>query len=286
MDDAKLRSLQPGSHGAEKRQADDAAGAARPQNAGPLLSVSSLTVRYGSFTALRDLSFELYPGDWLMLVGPNGAGKSTVVNALSRGVDYSGSVLWNGCDIRTFSAKELARHIGVLSQNHAVGYAFTVRTVVGMGRYAWSGGLLSRGDRSRSAAIERALSLTGLAGMEDRPVNQLSGGELQRVFLAQLFAQDPDLLILDEPTNHLDLVYQKQIFSLIREWLAQPGKAVISVVHDLSLARACGTRAILLSGGVQAAAGSLEDVFAPECLNRVYSMDVAAWMRGLLRRWE
>ncbi len=122
--------------------------------------------------------------------------------------------------------------------------------------------------------------------MEDRPVNQLSGGELQRVFLAQLFAQDPDLLILDEPTNPLDLVYQKQIFSLIREWLTQPGKAVISVVHDLSLARACGTRAILLSGGVQAAAGSLEDVFAPECLNRVYSMDVAAWMRGLLRRWE
>ena len=252
----------------------------------PLLTVSSLTVRYGSFTALQDLSFDLFPGDWLMLLGPNGAGKSTVVNALSRGVEYSGSVLWQGRDVRTFSGKELARHLGVLSQNHAVGYAFSVRTVVGMGRYAWSGGLLSRGDKDRSTAIEKALELTGLTGMEDRPVNQLSGGELQRVFLAQLFAQDPDLLILDEPTNHLDLVYQKQIFSLIGRWISQPGKAVISVVHDLSLARACGSRAILLDGGRQAAAGSPEDVFAPKVLDRVYSMDVAAWMRDLLSQWK
>ena len=257
-----------------------------PDDRAPLLSVKELTVRYGGFPAVCDLSFDLFPGDWLMLLGPNGAGKSTVVNALSRGVDYSGRVLWEGRDVRGFSGKELARHLGVLSQNHAVGYAFTVRTVVGMGRYAWSGGLMGRGDKNRSAAIEKALALTGLAGMEDRPVNQLSGGELQRVFLAQLFAQDPDLLILDEPTNHLDLVYQKQIFSLISSWLELPGKAVISVVHDLSLARAYGSRAILLDGGRQAAAGSPEAVFSPDCLNRVYSMDVASWMRDLLRQWE
>lgn len=257
-----------------------------PGDQAPLLSVKDLTVRYGSFTAVCDLSFDLFPGDWLMLLGPNGAGKSTVVNALSRGVDYSGRILWGGLDVRGFSGKELAKHLGVLSQNHAVGYAFTVRTVVGMGRYAWSGGLMGRGDKNRSAAIEKALALTGLADMEDRPVNQLSGGELQRVFLAQLFAQDPDLLILDEPTNHLDLVYQKQIFSLIGSWLTQPGKAVISVVHDLSLARAYGSRAILLDGGRQAAAGSPEAVFSPDCLNRVYSMDVAAWMRDLLHQWE
>ena len=252
----------------------------------PLLTVSSLTVRYGDFAAVKDLSFDLFPGDWLMLLGPNGAGKSTVVNAISRGVEYNGDILWNGRDIRGFSGKELARHLGVLSQNHAVGYAFSVYTVVSMGRYAYSGGLMGRGDRDRSAAIEKALELTGLTGMEDRPVNRLSGGELQRVFLAQLFAQDPDLLILDEPTNHLDLVYQKQIFSLIGQWLMQPGKAVISVVHDLSLARAYGTRSILLDGGTQAAAGSPEEVFSPDCLDRVYSMDVAAWMRQLLSLWK
>ena len=257
-----------------------------PAGRGPLLRAEALTVRYGSFAAVSDLSFSVSAGDWLMLVGPNGAGKSTVVGALSRGVDYTGRVLWQGRDLRTFSARELARHVGVLTQNHAVGYAFTVGTVVGLGRYAHAGGFFGHGDRDRQAAVARALSLTGLAGMEDRPVNRLSGGELQRVFLAQLFAQDPDLLILDEPTNHLDLVYQKQIFSLIGDWLKQPGKAVISVVHDLSLARACGTRAILLDHGRQAAAGSIGKVFSPDCLNRVYSMDVAGWMRGLLRQWE
>ena len=252
----------------------------------PLLSVRDLTVRYGDLAAVRDLSFSINEGDWLMLIGPNGAGKSSVINAISRGVSFDGQILWKDRDLRQFSPRELARHVGVLSQHHSVSYAFSVRTVTGMGRYAWSGGFLGRRDRDRDAATRHALELTGLTGMEHRPVNQLSGGELQRVFLAQLFAQDPELLILDEPTNHLDLVYQKQIFSLIGDWLARPGRAVISVVHDLSLARAYGSTAILLDRGRQAAAGRPSEVFAPDVLNRVYGMDVADWMRQLLSHWS
>ena len=114
----------------------------------------------------------------------------------------------------------------------------------------------------------------------------LSGGELQRVFLAQLFAQNPRLLLLDEPTNHLDLVYQKQIFSLVRDWLSKGERAVVSVVHDLSLARMYGSRGVLLDHGKIAAAGSAAEVFRPETLNAVYHMDVADWMRTMLSQWE
>ena len=106
------------------------------------------------------------------------------------------------------------------------------------------------------------------------------------MFLAQAFAQEPRVLLLDEPTNHLDLKYQQQIFALIREWLKTPGRAVLSVVHDLSLARAFGTRALLLDGGRVAAQGAMETVFAPETLARVYGMDVYGWMRGLLEQWS
>ena len=114
----------------------------------------------------------------------------------------------------------------------------------------------------------------------------LSGGELQRTFLAQLFAQKTKLLILDEPTNHLDLVYQKQVFGLISDWLKTPGRAVVSVVHDLSLARAYGTEAILLHNGKVVSYGPARQTLSPETLNSVYSMDVFAWMRTMLEQWQ
>ena len=114
----------------------------------------------------------------------------------------------------------------------------------------------------------------------------LSGGELQRTFLAQTFCQDPKLLLLDEPTNHLDLVYQKQVFELIQDWLKQKDRAVISVVHDLSLARAYGTRAILLDRGQVVSDGPMDAVFSDEVLNRVYRMDVRDWMTRMFSQWK
>ena len=114
----------------------------------------------------------------------------------------------------------------------------------------------------------------------------LSGGEMQRVFLAQVFAQNPQVLILDEPANHLDLKYQQHIFSLIQEWLKQPGRAVLSVVHDLSLARRYGTHAILLDHGKTVSQGTISDVMTPENLKQVYGMDVYAWMRDMLSQWQ
>ena len=98
--------------------------------------------------------------------------------------------------------------------------------------------------------------------------------------------QDPRLLLLDEPTNHLDLVYQKQVFELIQDWLKQEDRAVISVVHDLSLARAYGTRALLLDHGQVVADGAMADVFSDETLNRVYRMDVRDWMTRMLAQWK
>ncbi|HPV99490.1 MAG TPA: ABC transporter ATP-binding protein, partial [Oscillospiraceae bacterium] len=114
----------------------------------------------------------------------------------------------------------------------------------------------------------------------------LSGGELQRTFLAQIFAQNPRLLILDEPTNHLDLVYQQQVFDLIRDWIHEGPRAVMSVVHDLSLARTYGTDALLMDQGRAAAYGSIDEVLSPDNLRSVYSMDVYGWMRKMLSQWD
>ena len=250
-----------------------------------MLDVRDLTVRYGDLTILDRVSFRVEAGDWLMIVGPNGAGKSTIINAVSQGAPYTGEVLLQGRDIRDYKAYDRARRIGVLAQQHNFNYAFTVQEVIRLGRYAYSPGIFSRPLEEDESHIQEAIEMTGLSPLLKQSVLTLSGGEIQRVFLAQLFAQNPRLLMLDEPTNHLDLVYQKQTFTLLKAWLEKPDRAIVSVVHDLGPARAYGNRALLLNRGKAKAHGPIDQVLTQENLNQVYGMDVFAWMRDMLAQW-
>jgi len=239
-----------------------------------MLKGNHITVRYGDHTVVDDLSFELLEGQWLMLVGPNGAGKTTLIKAIAQGMPYGGSMELEGKDIRRCKPAQLARKIGVLSQKNSVGYGYTVEEVVGLGRYAYTSSFLSSRDDGGMAQVERALEMTGLTDLRHTSVLTLSGGELQRTFLAQVFAQDPEILILDEPANHLDLKYQQHIFSLVARWLETPGRAVMSVVHDLSLARRYGTHAILMALRRCAAHRELAQVLMPDALRRSHGVDV------------
>jgi len=251
-----------------------------------MLSAENVSVRYGDYVVVDNVSFSLKEGQWLMLAGPNGAGKSTLIHAISQGAPYSGTIRLAGKNIRSYKPTHLAKKLGVLAQHNNVGYSYTVDEVVSLGRYAHSRGFFSAKDDAGEQRVENALKLTGLEKLRHQSVLTLSGGELQRTFLAQVFAQDPEILILDEPANHLDLVYQKHIFSLIQEWLKQPGRAVVSVVHDLSLARRYGTHAVLMHKGKCVSQGSIADVLTPDNLERVYDMDVYAWMKEMLGQWK
>ncbi|MEG1242854.1 MAG: ABC transporter ATP-binding protein [Oscillospiraceae bacterium] len=250
-----------------------------------MLEIANLGVEFGGLKILDDISFSLESGQWLMLVGPNGAGKSTIVNSIAGGCPHSGTILLEGENIAAMKPALLAQKLGFLSQSHNVGYSFTVKEVVALGRYAYSRGFFGKGDVEGKKQIDEALALTGLSDFAERSVLSLSGGELQRCFLAQLFAQNPKLLVLDEPTNNLDLLYQKQVFELLQDWISQPGRAVISVVHDLSLARAFGTHALLLDKGKIVAQGKAAEVISDENLRSVYGMDVGEFMRSLLAQW-
>lgn len=271
------------------------------------ITVSNLVKSFEIGNPVLDgLSFSVESGERVAILGPNGCGKTTLFRILTGALDYDEGQV----------SVAPGKRIGLISQIPVFPEGWTAEDVL---RHAFrdveavhakmetvarqmetddSPALLREYDRlaaeyERRGGYEADVKLNRIAnGLQIGPAMRaqsfvsLSGGEQTRLNLARLILEDTEILLLDEPTNHLDLVYQKQIFSLISQWLTQPGKAVISVVHDLSLARACGTRAILLDGGRQAAAGSLEEVFSPEHLDRVYSMDVAAWMRGLLSLWN
>ena len=251
-----------------------------------MLDVKGLSVRYGRLTIINNVSFSVEAGQWLMIAGPNGAGKSTIINAASSGVAYDGSISLCGKDIKLYKPYERARKMGTLSQTNMVGYAFTAEEIIRLGRYAYAPGIFSKQTDEDSASIEKAIEMTGLKPILKQSALTLSGGECQRVFLAQVLAQNPALLMLDEPSNHLDLVYQKQIFTLLKEWLKTPGRAIVSVVHDLSLAMAYGTHALLMDKGEIQASGLIGDVLTANNLNEVYRMDVYNWMQNLMSMWK
>lgn len=257
-----------------------------------MISVKGLTVKYGESAIIQDINFEVSTGSWMMIVGPNGAGKSTVVRAVSQSIPYTGTVLIDESDASKMDSRLLARKMGVLSQEHYVGYGFTAEEIIRLGGYSRRGRrLFGRQEKTENEEpfeelFERAVRQTGLEPFLKQSALKLSGGELQRTFLAQLFAQDPEILILDEPTNHLDIIYQKQIMEMVDSWRKERGRTVISVVHDLSLAKIFGTDVLVLDKGRVVNSGPVSDVLTSETLDPVYGMDVAAWIRSMADIWK
>jgi iron complex transport system ATP-binding protein len=206
---------------------------------------------------------------------------------------FRGSVRIGGKETSSFSRKVLAKKIALLGQNSSLYFPYTVFDTVAMGRYAHSEGLFANGIfadgifADRSAAdrdiIETTLAVLDLEEDRSRLISELSGGQLQRVFLARALVQDPEIMLLDEPTNHLDLKHQAELLEYLLRW-ADSGRTVIAVLHDLVLARRFCRQTILMSDGKAAACGAPEELFAG--LKKVYDMDVREFMLESLRKWE
>ncbi|MBS0022834.1 ABC transporter ATP-binding protein [Microbacterium paraoxydans] len=243
----------------------------------PALQGDSLVLGYGRSRVVHDVSLRLAPGRVTALIGPNGSGKSTVLRALARlhRID-GGTVRVGGEELRdaaALSAKEFAQTVAMLSQSRPHPSGIEVSDVVAYGRHPHRGRFAGVTEADR-AAVARALELTGLSGMAGRPVDQLSGGELQRVWLATALAQDTGVLLLDEPTNHLDLRYQVETLDLVRELADEHGTALGVVLHDLDHAASVADDVVLLHRGRVHAAGTPAEVLTGENLSAVYGLRI------------
>jgi iron complex transport system ATP-binding protein len=236
------------------------------------LVLDRVTAAYGSRLALREASFLVQPGEVVGLVGPNGSGKTTAVRVASRSLrPRSGRVLVDGRDPYDVSAREAARLVAVVPQEVAPTFEFTAREVILMGRtpYLSTFGGGSAADHRRAT---EAMESAGVSHLGDRPLGELSGGEKQRVILAQALAQDAPVLLFDEPTTHLDLRHLVDILSTLRA-LAGEGRTVLSVFHDLNQAASSCDRIVVLDGGSVVAEGSPEEVITPVLLREVYGVE-------------
>ena len=251
-----------------------------------MLKVEHLTCGYGGAPVVKDLSFEVPAGGRLCILGPNGCGKTTLLRALAGLLPHEGKVTAEGRDLAAMDRRQLARTVALLSQISSVYFSYTVYETVLMGRYAHqTGGAFSGpGPEDRAIALE-CMERTGVADLRDRQVTELSGGQLQRVFLARTFAQQPRIILLDEPTNHLDLKYQVELVQELKAWAAGEGRYVVGVLHDVNLALDLADLFLLMEEGRARYFGPAAE-FDPAALNRVYQMDVGGYMRRSLQRWE
>ncbi|WP_182066536.1 ABC transporter ATP-binding protein [Curtobacterium sp. ME12] len=240
-----------------------------------------MTVGYHGKDVVHSASLQLTAGTVTALVGPNGSGKSTLLRTIARlQTAHSGTVklrgaaeLANVVDGFTLTPKAFARQVALLTQSRPVPGGLRVRDLVAFGRHPYRG-RFGGPDPNGQAVIAHALAVTGLTNLAERPADELSGGQLQRVWLASCLAQQTGILLLDEPTTYLDLRYQVELLDLIRDLADVHGTAVGVVLHDLDQAAAVADRLVLLRAGVVVADGTPEDVLNAGRLSDVYGIRI------------
>ncbi|WP_432250475.1 ABC transporter ATP-binding protein [Streptomyces sanyensis] len=253
-------------------------GAENPAAAAPRghhLSAADVTVAYDGTDVVHDAALSLLPGEVTVLVGPNGSGKSTLLRTLARlqRPRTARLLIDGGTDGLALTPREFSRHVALLAQKRSTPSGLTVRDLVEFGRYPHRG-RWGRSDPGGPAAVDRALAMTGVTDLAGRGAEQLSGGQLQRVWLAGCLAQETGVLLLDEPTTYLDLRYQVELLDLLRDLADAHGIAVGAVLHDLDQAAAVADRIVLLHDGRTVADGTPEDVLTPERLTGAYGIRI------------
>lgn len=241
----------------------------------PVLRATKLYAGYGSRVVLKDVSLALNPGELLAVAGPNGAGKSTLARVLAGSLTPTGGgVELLGRDLRSYDRRMLARNLATVAQENSASFPFTVLEVVLMGRAPHLGSFRLESAHDLALAHD-AMARLDLLPLAARPIQELSGGERKRVFLARALAQQPRILILDEPTAFLDLRHIADIFACFSELRATQGLAVIAILHDLNAAARYADRILLLKSGGPAAYGAPSQVLTPALLEDVYDVSIA-----------
>ncbi|MFC8728937.1 ABC transporter ATP-binding protein [Streptomyces bacillaris] len=235
------------------------------------LAARGITVGYGGRAVIDGLDVEIPPGVVTTIIGPNGCGKSTLLRTLTRLLrPTDGTVVLDGEDIAKLRTRDVAKKLGLLPQAPVAPEGLTVGDLVARGRHphqSW----LRQWSSDDAGVVERALTMTGVADLADRPVDSLSGGQRQRVWISMTLAQGTDLLLLDEPTTYLDLAHAIDVLDLVDD-LHESGCTVVMVLHDLNLATRYSDNLIVMRAGRILAQGHPRDVITAELLHEAFGL--------------
>ena len=251
-----------------------------------MLLVEHVTCGYSKEPIIKDISFRVEEGECLSILGPNGCGKTTLLRGISGILTPQGRVEICGQNILSLSPRQKALQMAFMSQLSSLYFSYTVYETVMLGRYAHQKkGAFYTTSKEDKRIVEESLRRTDMLKLKDRLITELSGGQLQRVFLARVFAQEPQIILLDEPTNHLDLKYQVELMAALKEWVKQGERCVVGVLHDVNLALDFADKVLLMEQGKVKAIEKVENLDL-SLISETYGMDVSGYMKSILKRWE
>ncbi|MEG0328353.1 MAG: ATP-binding cassette domain-containing protein [Erysipelothrix sp.] len=235
-----------------------------------MIEVTNLTKKYGKFYALDQVSVDVHDGRVTAIIGENGSGKTTLLNMMGRLTEETeGIIRYNHRDIKEFKSREFAQKVAILKQNNMTNLRLTVYDLVSFGRFPHNQHKLTDEDE---LIILESLSFMGCMDLKDKYIDQLSGGQLQRVYIAMILVQDTDYIFLDEPLNNLDLKHAHELMALIQSLAIQRSKTVVIVMHDLNMVYRYVDDVIALKHGRLIANGAVDDVLNESVLHRIYDM--------------
>ncbi|MEX5384516.1 iron-enterobactin ABC transporter ATP-binding protein [Cronobacter muytjensii] len=236
------------------------------------LTGEALTLGYGDFRVAEGLNVAIPDGKFTAIIGPNGCGKSTLLRTLSRLMKpVAGQVRLDGDVIQRFATKEVARRIGLLSQNASAPGDITVQELVARGRYPHQP-LFTRWREEDERAVQRAMAATGVTALADQSVDTLSGGQRQRAWIAMVLAQETSILLLDEPTTWLDISHQIELLELLSALNREQGYTLAAVLHDLNQACRYANHLIALRDGKIVAEGAPKEIVTPVLIEAIYGL--------------
>jgi len=238
-----------------------------------VINGEKLNIGYGDITVVKDMDINIQAGKITSIIGPNGSGKSTVLKALTRLLPYKfGSVYIDGRNLKDYSSKELARNIGVLPQMHSAPPDFQVKELVGYGRMPYQK-WYQKNNAEDDRIVDWAMRSTGVWELREKSIHECSGGESQRVWIATVLTQQPEILFLDEPTTYLDIAHQLDMMQLVRKLNKENGIGVVMVLHDLSQALEVSDWIVVIKDGKKYDEGTPEDVITPKMMKEVYDVE-------------
>ena len=235
------------------------------------LVIDHITKDYGSKRVLDNVSFSLGNKEIIALVGPNGSGKSTLIKTIATiHAQTSGTVSLDGNDVRAIDPIDLAKEIGYVPQGFSYTLYSTVFETVLMGRRRYIKWSVSEEELSR---VQRSLDALEMGEHAGKYMDELSGGERQKVFIARALAQEPRIFLFDEPTSALDIRYQIEVMETMRRITREQDSSMIVAVHDLNLAYRYADTVVVLNHGKMEGYGKPCEVLTPDCIRSVYGVD-------------
>jgi iron complex transport system ATP-binding protein len=239
-----------------------------------MIEVDSVFFRYHQDWVLQDVSFQVRKGEFVGVIGPNGSGKTTLLKTLYRLLTpQRGDVLFDHLSLKKMSRGEIAKKIAVVAQETYPAFPFRVIEMVLMGRSPYLGHLMFESPKDLEIA-KRAMEWTEILPISQRPIDELSGGERKRVYIARALAQEPEVILLDEPTTNLDIHHQVESLDLVLSLNREKGLTILMASHDLNLASEYCDRLILLQHGMIFHMGPPEEVMTRENIEKVYGCQV------------